>query len=196
MRVAHKPLAAYPCYLRLFFRAQRRRYGALLEPALLWARVPRLFAALALFHGAIDRKSSPLEPALRSLVAVRVSQLNSCAFCIDLNSAMSLGRGAPAEKLGALAQWRDCRLFDERERSALAYAEAMTRSDRRVDDGLMGALRLQFDEAAIVELTALIAFQNMSSKFNSALEVPAQGFCTSRPRPIGQAPSSLAELRK
>lgn len=54
----------------------------------------------------------------------------------------------------------------------------ITRSDQRVSDEIMASLRSHFTDDAIVDLTGLIAFQNMSSKFNSALEVPAQGFCT------------------
>jgi alkylhydroperoxidase family enzyme len=81
------------------------------------------------------------------------------------------------EKVTALESWRDSDLFGDRERAALTYAEAITHSDRQVDDQMMTGLRAHFDDDAIVELTALIAFQNMSSKFNSALDVPPQGFC-------------------
>jgi alkylhydroperoxidase family enzyme len=73
--------------------------------------------------------------------------------------------------------WRDSSLFDAKEKAALEYAESMTDSSRRVTDQLVSRLRDFFDEDAIVELTGLIAFQNLSSKFNSALDVPAQGFC-------------------
>lgn len=128
-------------------------------------------------YGMIDRKSSPLKPALRALVTVRVSQINWCPFCIDLNSASLLKRGASPEKIAALDNLRESNLFDGAERVSLDYAEAVTRSDRQVDDALIARLRKHFDDDAIVELTGLIAFQNMSSKFNSALGVPAQGFC-------------------
>ena len=67
--------------------------------------------------------------------------------------------------------------LSERERAALAYAEIMTDSSRRVDDILVNRLKKSFTEDEIVELTAWIAFQNLSSKFNSALDVSAQGFC-------------------
>ena len=125
----------------------------------------------------IDRRSSPLAPALRSLVTVKVSQINSCPFCVDLNSATLLKRGIAIAKVDALQSWKESKLFDDRERVSLEYAEAMTISGREVDDGLMVRLREQFDDDAIVELTGLIAFQNLSSKFNSALGVPPQGFC-------------------
>jgi uncharacterized peroxidase-related enzyme len=164
-------------YLRPFFWNQRRKYGVVLDAARLWARSPRLFLGVAFLYGMIDRRSSPLSPALRALVTVRVSQINWCSFCVDLNSATLLKRGASPEKVRALDNWRDSNLFDEVERVTLDYAEAVTRSDRQVDDALVARLRAHFDDDAIVELTGLIAFQNMSSKFNSALGVPAQGFC-------------------
>lgn len=177
MRVPTKPLSAYPLYLRVLFWMQRRTYGDVLTSALLWARSPRLFLGLSLLYGAIDRKGSPLAPALRSLLTVRVPQINHCPFCVDLNSATLMKRGVPPDKIEALEAWRASNLFDERERIALDYAEAMTLSDRRVDEDLCARLKAHFDEDALVELTALIAFQNMSSKFNSALDVPPQGFC-------------------
>ncbi|MEO8443326.1 MAG: carboxymuconolactone decarboxylase family protein, partial [Betaproteobacteria bacterium] len=63
-------------YVRLLFWLQRRHYGRELEPARLWGRTPRAFLAMAAMYGALDRKASPLVPALRSLVMVRVSQVN------------------------------------------------------------------------------------------------------------------------
>lgn len=177
MRISAKPLNGYPWYLRPFFWNQRRKYGAVLDTALLWARAPRLFLGVATLYGMIDRRSSPIEPALRSLITVRVSQINHCPFCIDLNSATLMKRGASREKVQALAEWRESGPFSDRERVALDYAEAMTASQSGVDDTLMSQVRKHFDDDAIVELTGLIAFQNMSSKFNAALGVPAQGFC-------------------
>jgi AhpD family alkylhydroperoxidase len=108
---------------------------------------------------------------------VRVSQLNGCSFCVDLNTATLIGCGVALQKAQALHTWRESDLFDESERVALDYAEAMTLCERQVDDELMERARDHFDEQMTMELTALIAFQNMSSKFNSALDVPSQGFC-------------------
>lgn len=86
-------------------------------------------------------------------------------------------RAGSEEKVAALAAWNSSNVFDDRERAALEYAESITFTDRHVTDELMAKLRKYFDEDAVVELTGLIAFQNLSSKFNSALDVPAQGFC-------------------
>ncbi len=167
----------YSWYVRLLFWLQRRRYGRELEPARLWGRTPRAFLAMVAMYVALDRRSSPLPPALRSLIQVRVSQINWCAFCVDLNSATGLKRHVSEEKLTALPQFADSTQFDDCEKAALHYAEAMTDSNRHCDPALIASLQQHFSDDAIIELTALIAFQNMSSKFNAALGVPAQGFC-------------------
>ncbi len=172
-----KPLSHYPWYVRLFFWKQRRTYGRVLEPGLLWGRSPKVFAAVALLYGALDRRSSPLPPALRSLVTVRVSQINHCAFCIDINSATLIKRGVTMDKIGSVGAWRDSPLFSPEERLALEYAEAMTITAPGVSDDLRKRLKSQWDDDTIVELTGLIAFQNLSSKFNAALDVPSEGFC-------------------
>ena len=88
--------------------------------------------------------------------------------------------GASEEKIGAVARAAESPLFGEAERAALAYAEAMTYSDRRVDDALFARARAHFDEAQVVELTAAVALENFRSKFNVALGIEAQGFCTLR----------------
>lgn len=178
MRVSVKNLKSYPWLLRPFFWSQQRKYGMVLVPGLLWARVPKLFAAVACLYGVLDRKSSPLSPELRSLVTVRVSQINWCRFCVDINSATLAKRSGSMDKVEALAHWRESHLFDDREHVVLEYTEAMTLSDQHVTNTHVARLKEYFDEDGIVELTGLIAFQNLSSKFNSALDVEPQGFCT------------------
>ncbi len=177
MRVTEKPIFSYPWYIRPFFWNQKRKYGQVLNPALIWARVPGLFAAIAILYGVLDRKSSPIDPVLRSLITVRVSQINECRFCIDINSAVMAKRTGSMNKVEALERWQESKLFDNKERVVLEYVEAVTYTDRHVDDDLSRHLREYFNEDDIVELTGLIAFQNLSSKFNSALDLPAQGFC-------------------
>lgn len=177
MRVTVKKLKEYPWILRPFFWNQKRKYGEILIPGLVWGRVPKLFASVAMLYGALDRKSSPINPELRSLVTVRVSQINWCKFCVDINSATLAKRSGSFEKVDKLEQWKDSDLFDEKEKVVLEYTEAVTYTDRQVTDELVNRLKGFFDDDGVVELTGLIAFQNLSSKFNSALDVPAQGFC-------------------
>ncbi len=177
MNVADTPVSELRWFMRPLFWLQRRRYGQTLAPARVWARVPPLYFALTAFYAALDRRGSPIAPALRSLIQTRISQINHCPFCVDLNASISARRSGSMEKALAVDGWRTDPRFDERERAALAYAEAVTHSDGDADPAMLTALRQQFDEPAIIELTALIAFQNLSSKFNAALDIPAQGLC-------------------
>jgi len=181
MRVSEKQLSEYPWYLKLFFWNQEKKYGQILKPGLLWGRVPKLFMAVAALYGVLDRKHSPIDPVLRSLITVRVSQINWCRFCIDINSATLAQRTGSMEKVEALENWRESHLFDEKEKTVLEYAEAMTYTDKKVSDKLVDRLHQNFDDNGIVELTGLIAFQNLSSKFNNALDVVSQRFCNIPP---------------
>lgn len=177
MHIKDKPLNQYPFWLKPFFCSQKRRYGDVLKPGLLWARVPKLFATVAMLYGVLNRKRSPITPMLRSLATVRVSQINHCAFCVDINSATLIKACGSEEKVQALHHWRESAIYDDRERAVLEYVEAITYSDRHVNGELMSKLKQFFSEDEVVELTGLIAFQNLSSKFNAALDVPPQGFC-------------------
>ncbi len=83
--------------------------------------------------------------------------------------------GVSEEKILALGEYATSPLYDEKERVALEYADAITLSDRDVSDELFLRVRSFFDYDALVELTAVIAWENSSSKFNRALRVPSQG---------------------
>ena len=87
---------------------------------------------------------------------------------------MSSELGVSDEKLLALDEYATSPLYEEKERVALEYAERMTMTDQDVDDELFSRLCRFFDEDALVELTAAIAWENSSSKFNRALRVPSQ----------------------
>ena len=82
--------------------------------------------------------------------------------------------GIATEKIDALPDYASSPYYDAAERIALEYADAITLSDRDVSDQLFAKLRQYYDEDAIVELTAIIAWENASSKFNRALRVPSQ----------------------
>ena len=111
MYIPVKPLKKYPFWLRPFFWNQQRKYGAVLDPGLLWGRVPKLFAAVALLYGVLDRKSSPLDPVLRSLVTVRVSQINWCDFCVDINSMTLAKRAGSMDESRAAGRVAGSRIF-------------------------------------------------------------------------------------
>jgi alkylhydroperoxidase family enzyme len=101
---------------------------------------------------------------------------------MDLNAAGLLRESDGGKKIEAVRDWRSSALFSAQERAALAYAEAVTRSDADVDDELFEEVRQQFDEAELVLLTGWICLENFYSKFNRAFRIDAQGFCVV-PRP-------------
>jgi len=82
--------------------------------------------------------------------------------------------GLSDEKILALADYARSPLYSEAERTALEYADCMTLSNREVSDELFARLRRIYDDDALVELTAIIAWENASSKFNRALRIPSQ----------------------
>ncbi|MBV7262458.1 MULTISPECIES: carboxymuconolactone decarboxylase family protein [Photobacterium] len=168
----------YSILIRPLLWLQTRHFGKPLNPALLWGRRPFLFYLVASFFGYLDRKRSPVSDVIRSLVCVRVSQLNDCAFCIDANGMRLAQRCKSVEKVQSLPDWQQSPLFDTQEKAVLAYTEAMTVTGMKVTSAMIDDLKQWYDEDAIVELTALVSFQNLSAKFNTALDVPSQAFCT------------------
>ncbi|MEM5434307.1 carboxymuconolactone decarboxylase family protein [Paraburkholderia diazotrophica] len=105
---------------------------------------------------------SDLSPILVDLVYLRVSQINNCAYCLDMHTRDLLKRGQNVEKLALVQAWAEAgKLFDERERAALAWAETVTRvADTGVPDDAYEAARKVFDEREIVDLTIAIGLMN------------------------------------
>jgi alkylhydroperoxidase family enzyme len=99
---------------------------------------------------------------------------------MDINASRGMQSGATEDKIRAVEQAAISPLFDEMERAALAYAEAMTITGQRVSDELFARVCKHFSEAQLVELTAAVALENFRSKFNVALGIEAQGFCILR----------------
>ncbi len=163
-------------FIRPLWWWQVRRHGSVLEPTALWSWRPVAMLGFLGLFGLLRRKRSPLPQRLRALVSVRVSQVVGCAFCIDLNAALMAGEAA-APLLAQVAQWRASPDFEPQERLALEYAEAMSATPPTVDDDMMARLRAAFEPEAIVELSAVVALQNMSARFNTALDANAHGFC-------------------
>jgi uncharacterized peroxidase-related enzyme len=180
------PPSTPPWYLRPLHARQRRRYGEVLEPTSMWSYRPAALATFQAMFAALRRPRSPLSPALRTLVSLRVSQINVCAFCIDLHSSLLAAAGVSEDKAFALPRFRTDPSFSDLERVVLAYTEAVTATPPVVDDALFERLRAVLSPEAIVELTAVIGFQNMSARFNAALQAQAHGFCR-LPQPASPA---------
>lgn len=171
------PLERVPFLLKPMVWLHKRHYGEVLSPIYWWGRIPFVFYLVSMFVGYLERKSSQLDPVVRSLVSARVAQLCSCAFCVDITNMKLARQTNSMDKLLALTQWRSSDLFNDTEKLALAYAEAVTQTPPTVDDVLRTQLNEHFSPQALTELTALIGLQNLSARFNSAMDIPAQGLC-------------------
>jgi uncharacterized peroxidase-related enzyme len=171
------PLKSLPASVKPIAALQQKHYGAVLNPTRWWGRMPRLFWLVALFVGYLERRKARLSPALRALLITRVSQLCHCAFCIDANSLRLAERSGTLDKVQAVGNWQHSVLFSEQERAALAFAEAVTATPPQLTEGIRTEVKRHFSDETISEMTALIAFQNLSARFNAALDIPAQGLC-------------------
>jgi AhpD family alkylhydroperoxidase len=105
---------------------------------------------------------SDLSPVLVDLVYLRVSQMNNCAYCLDMHTRDLLKKGVKVEKLALVQAWREAgRLFDDRERAALAWAESVTVvAQTGVPDASYEAARAMFNERELVDLTIAISLMN------------------------------------
>lgn len=121
---------------------------------------PGAAAALAGVYGYVMK--SGLAPALVELVYLRVSQINNCAFCLDMHMRDLLKKGVTVEKLALLQAWREAGgLFDARERAALAWAESVTQvAQTGVPDQDYQDARAVFGEKELVDLTVAIGLMN------------------------------------
>jgi AhpD family alkylhydroperoxidase len=100
---------------------------------------------------------SGLEPALQELVKTRASQLNGCAFCIDMHTKDARAAGETEQRLYALSAWRETSFYTPRERAALAWTEAITNIQQgHASDEVYNEARMQFSEAELVRLTLAI----------------------------------------
>lgn len=116
-------------------------------------------------------KGSGLDHGLLHLVEVRASQLNGCAYCMDMHATAALEAGESPRRLNVLAAWREAPLFTARERAALAWTEALTELGRHgVDDALYAATRAHFSEQEVVDLTYAIALINAWNRLGVGLQ--------------------------
>jgi len=101
--------------------------------------------------------TSGLEPSLQELVKTRASQLNGCAYCIDMHTKDARAAGETEQRLYALSAWRETPFFTPRERAALAWTEAITNIQQgHADDAVYEQVRSEFNEADLAKLTLAI----------------------------------------
>ncbi|MFF7245871.1 carboxymuconolactone decarboxylase family protein [Embleya sp. NPDC008237] len=121
-------------------------------------------------------KDSPLPAATQELVALRVSQINGCAVCIDMHTKDAGAAGESAVRLNLVAAWREATVFTEAERAALELAEQGTRvadGAGGVHDEVWAGAAKHYDEEQLTALVILVSFMNMVNRLNVITRQPA-----------------------
>jgi AhpD family alkylhydroperoxidase len=139
-------------------------------------RLNAFSAAPALMKAWLDysqtTQKNGLEESLTDLVKIRASQINGCAFCLDMHATEARQRGETEQRLYLLDAWRDSPLYSERERAALAWTEALTRlSETGAPDDAYHALETLFSKEEQVALTLVIVAINGWNRINVGFRV-------------------------
>jgi AhpD family alkylhydroperoxidase len=181
-------------------RALRRLAGRpahpdrMVEPLRVYAHLPGVLRGYAKLEQP-TAASRLLDRRHQALAELKAATMTACAYCIDRGSGVARRSGMTDEELLAVAQYQTSPLFGEVDKLVLSCAEGMSRTPVDVSADLVRRLREHFTDAQIVELTHLVALENLRGRFNLALGIQAAGFSHSRvcafPVPPGPATDRL-----
>jgi AhpD family alkylhydroperoxidase len=182
-RIAGVKTAKAGPFTRVILSVARRKTGQLtgrrtermIEPLEVYAHRPRLLIGYGMMEDATARLHR-VDERLKMLAELKAATLTSCEYCIDIGSQIARRAGISEEQLLALPRYRDSELFDELEKLVLDYAVGVSSTPVEVPDELFAKLRSNFDDAQLVELTNVIALENMRGRFNLALDIGSAGF--------------------
>jgi 4-carboxymuconolactone decarboxylase len=163
------------------------QHGTGIEPMEIWAHQPSMMVGVGMFNWAI-RRSKSVDDRIKHLIELKGSQLIGCEYCVDLGSQVCRNSGLSDEELLALPHYQASPLFSDKEKVALDYAVAVTRTPVEVTDELMDQVKTHFNEKQIVEMTAIMMLANVN-RFNAAFGIGSAGFsegmvCVMPDRPV------------
>jgi alkylhydroperoxidase family enzyme len=164
--------AAIPSELR---ESMIRQFGAVAEPVEVTWHNPSV-GQTALEFGAKIAAWDAADESLKTFAHMAVAAAVGCSWCLDINYFQAQNHSLDLAKASPVPRWRGSDVFTPLERDVLEYAEAMTNTSPTVTDELSARLLEQLGPAALVELTACIAFANLSTRSNTALGIKSQGF--------------------
>lgn len=153
----------------------RRRYGAPLAPTAVWAHHPRLSLGYGTLELAAER-SGLVEERLKLLGETKVAAMVGCEWCMDFGSNLGRAEGLTEGELRDLPRYRDSDAYSDLERAVIGYAEALTLTPTGDTEAAVERLRERLTDPQLVELTAVLALENLRARFNHALGVEPQGF--------------------
>ncbi|WP_326769252.1 carboxymuconolactone decarboxylase family protein [Streptomyces sp. NBC_01591] len=163
----------------LLFRAMswysNRTYGKVVDPVRAHAHHTGVLWSLARLELAVGRWKK-LDPQLKALAVMTSAATVGCSWCMDFGYLENHRHGMDPRKLRDVPLWRESGVYTPLERDVMEYSEAMSLTPPEVGDEPAERLRTALGEAAFVELTTMVAVENMRSRTNSALALTSQGF--------------------
>lgn len=175
-RIPALPASKVGVLTRILYWLSRRRFGAVLDPFAVVAHHPRLLWTVALFEQQLQWSARRLPASLRDLVVYRVATQVGCSWCVDFGTMLQRLGGLDVDRLTEIDSYPNSSRFTELERAALAYADAMTAQPPQVDDEMVARLDRELGHDGLVELTVMIAVENMRARCYHALGITDQGF--------------------
>jgi alkylhydroperoxidase family enzyme len=162
-------------YGALVKRFAAKMFGQVPESlGVMWHNVPVLKATMG--FGQKLQKWDECDESLKSFAHMAVASYIGCSWCLDFNYFMALDKGLDLDKAREIPRWRESRVFTDLEREVLEYAEAMTVTPIAVTDEMVESLTAQLGPSAVIELTSVIGFANLTTRTNVALGIESEGF--------------------
>ncbi len=166
----------------------KRMFGRVPESlGVMWHNVPVLKASMG--FGQKLQKWDECDQTLKSFAHMAVASFVGCSWCLDFNYFMAFNEGLDVARAREIPRWRQSDVFTPLEREVFEYAEAMSSTPLTVTDQLVASLHDQLGPAALVELTSVIGFANLTTRGNVALGIESEGFAaTCDLEPLAQRP--------
>jgi alkylhydroperoxidase family enzyme len=175
----------------LIKRFSRKMFGEVAEPAEVMFHNKAVLKSQMAF-GQKTQKWRALDPQLKTFAHMAVASLVGCSWCLDFNYFNAQHEGLDMTKASQIPRWRDADVFTSLERDVLGYAEAMTATPPQVSDEMVAGLLKQLGAAAVVELTSIVGFANMTTRGNTALGIESQEFSKACAVPLAPRTPSYA----
>ena len=153
----------------------RRTFGEIPDNAHVYFHQRQVLKAVLGFEAKVARWDA-LDPTLKSYAQLASAGVIGCSWCLDFGYYMAHHDGLDLAKVREVPRWRESDVFTPLERDVLAYAEAMSVTPPTVTDEMTAHLVDQLGAPAVVELTQMVALENMRSRFNSAAGLQSQGY--------------------
>jgi alkylhydroperoxidase family enzyme len=166
-----------------------KEFGVVPEPVEVSWNNPQVVEAAGEFAGRV-RAWGAVDEGLKTFAHMAVAAQVGCSWCLDINYFQAQNQNLDLGKASQVPCWRESDVFTALERDVLEYAEAMTDTPPTVTDELSARLLDRLGPAALVELTAVIAFANLSTRNNTALGITSQGFSEACEIPLSARPTN------